>query len=133
MTHITDIDSTFTVSGMTKADVLARIMTLRDPAMGIHIELTYFIGERGTIRAMAPDLATYYIIRACFDHNWTKATSVAVHEFGQEECEKAYDLNETDGEGCGMVSDYFGVSPQDADKMINAGRELAEIAAKELR
>jgi len=56
-------------------------------------------------------------------------TKAAVLKYGEEICLAAYDRHENNWEGANTVGLYFGLTTNQADAAINAGRELHGIAA----
>lgn len=53
-------------------------------------------------------------------------TILAVKKYGKEKCLKAYEIHEKQGAGASTVGFYLGLTTNQADAAINAGRELAE-------
>ena len=56
----------------------------------------------------------------------TRNTKRALKAYTQQICERAYQLHHVDGEGASTVGIYLGLTTNQADAAINAGRELAQ-------
>jgi len=88
--------------------------------------------QRDSLTEEAKALALKAGLDGFYDENgnweWVKLSSNAqraVEKYGQDVCAKAFDMNEREGEGASTIGIYLGLTTNQADAAINAGREMA--------